>query len=135
MAKEPLVTAISSNPNLTSTVSAISRAQLTEKLNTAKDVTLFAPVNDAFKKIPENQLRQMFTNRDKLAQIISYHVAVGRHSPPSLSDTVLPTLQGGKLTVKRSGDTYTVNGAKVLCGNIQTANATVYFIDTVLEPE
>ncbi|MEU4332960.1 fasciclin domain-containing protein [Nonomuraea dietziae] len=127
MAKEPLVTAISSNPNLTNTVAAISRAQMTDRLNTVKDVTLFAPVNDAF-----NQRGQI--SDDRLTEIISYHVAEGRHSPFSLSDAALPTLQGGKLTVKRSGDSYTVNQAKVLCGNIQTANATVYFIDTVLEP-
>lgn len=135
MAKEPLASAISSNPNLTSMRTAISRAQMTDRLNTAKDVTLFAPVNDAFEKIPADQLGQIFADRDRLIPIVSYHVAEGRHSPSSLSDAVLPTLQGGKLTVKRSGDTYTVNEAKVLCGNIRTANATVYFIDTVLEPQ
>ncbi|WP_433235744.1 fasciclin domain-containing protein [Streptosporangium sp. CA-135522] len=135
MAKEPLVTAISSNPNLMSMVSAISRAQMADRLDMARDVTLFAPVNDAFKKIPAGQLNQDFADRDKLTGIVSYHVALGRRSPSDLSDAVLPTVQGDKLTVKGSGDTYTVNEAKVLCGNIQTANATVYFIDTVLEPK
>ncbi|WP_271221296.1 fasciclin domain-containing protein [Streptosporangium carneum] len=134
MAKDPLVTAISSNPNLTKMVAAISRAQMTDRLETAKDITLFAPVDAAFTKLSAAEQQQLFADRDKLAQVVSYHVAMGRHSLADLSDTVLPTLQGGKLTIKRSGDIYMVNEATVLCGNIQTANATVYFIDTVLKP-
>jgi len=44
------------------------------------------------------------------------------------------TLQGTTLTVKGSGEDFTVNGAKVVCGNVQTANATVYLVDGVLSP-
>jgi uncharacterized surface protein with fasciclin (FAS1) repeats len=44
------------------------------------------------------------------------------------------TVNGGSVTMTKSGDSFMVNGAKVLCGNVQTANATVFIIDTVLLP-
>jgi uncharacterized surface protein with fasciclin (FAS1) repeats len=44
------------------------------------------------------------------------------------------TVNGAELTVATAGDTITVNGANVICGNVQTANATVHIIDTVLVP-
>jgi uncharacterized surface protein with fasciclin (FAS1) repeats len=46
----------------------------------------------------------------------------------------MKTLEGGTVTAAGSGTSFTVNGAKVVCGNVQTANATVYIIDTVLMP-
>ena len=44
------------------------------------------------------------------------------------------TVEGGEVDVTGSGDNLMVNGAKVICGGVQTANATVYLIDTVLMP-
>ena len=65
--------------------------------------------------------------------MLTYHVVSGRLSPEMLAGTH-KTLQGTTLTVKGSGEDFTVNGAKVVCGNVQTANATVYLVDGVLSP-
>ena len=57
-------------------------------------------------------------------------------SPPSRLAGTHKTLQGDSLTVEGSGEDFTVDGgAKVVCGNVQTANATVYIIDGVLAPK
>ena len=69
------------------------------------------------------------------AKILTYHVASGRNTPDQLaSGSVIKTLEGGNVTPSKMGGTYEVNAAHVVCGNVQTANATVYIIDTVLMP-
>ena len=58
----------------------------------------------------------------------------GRIAPETLAGTHT-TLQGSDLTVEGMGDAYTVNGtSNIICGNVQTANATVYLLDGVLLP-
>jgi uncharacterized surface protein with fasciclin (FAS1) repeats len=77
----------------------------------------------------------VLANKAELTQILTYHVAAGRITPAELaSGTSVKTLEGATVKPAMSGGTYTVNGAKVVCGNVQTANATVYIIDTVLMP-
>jgi uncharacterized surface protein with fasciclin (FAS1) repeats len=68
-----------------------------------------------------------------LTTVLTYHVVPGRLAPDALAGTHT-TLQGGDLTVEGADDAFTVNGANVVCGNVQTANATVYIIDAVLLP-
>ncbi len=69
-----------------------------------------------------------------LTTVLTYHVIGQRLSPDQLAGTH-KTLQGGDVTVTGSGTSFTVNGkAMVVCGNVQTANATVYIIDGVLLP-
>jgi uncharacterized surface protein with fasciclin (FAS1) repeats len=69
-----------------------------------------------------------------LTTVLTYHVVPGRLSPDQLAGTHT-TLQGGTIEVAGSGDSFTVNGtAKIVCGNVQTKNATVYIIDGVLLP-
>jgi len=69
-----------------------------------------------------------------LTGILTYHVVSGRLAPEDLAGEHT-TLQGEALTVTGSGEDFTVNDeAAVVCGNVQTANATVYIIDTVLMP-
>ncbi|WP_040478431.1 fasciclin domain-containing protein [Longispora albida] len=136
MAKDPVATAASNNPVLSTLVAAVTQAGLVDTLNGAKDVTVFAPANDAFAKIPAADLQAVLADKDKLTKILTYHV-VGQKVTPAQLGTAGPftTLQGGKLTVTGGGTDFTVNGtAKVVCGNVRTSNATVYIIDTVLMP-
>ena len=70
-----------------------------------------------------------------LTTVLTYHVVAGPAAPDQLAGTH-ETLQGGTIEVTGSGEDFTVNGtAKVVCGNVQTANATVYIIDGVLLPK
>ena len=68
-----------------------------------------------------------------LTDILTYHVVPGRLSPAELDGTH-KTVEGKDLTVTGMGNGLKVNGVNVICGNVQTANATVYLVDTVLMP-
>jgi uncharacterized surface protein with fasciclin (FAS1) repeats len=139
MAQAPVATAASANPVLSTLVSAVQQAGLADTLNSAQGITVFAPANAAFQKIPSATLDSVLANKSELTKILTYHVVSGRLTPAQLPGTHT-TLEGGTITVAGSGQSYTVTGgsssntANVICGNVQTANATVYIIDTVLMP-
>jgi uncharacterized surface protein with fasciclin (FAS1) repeats len=135
MAKVPVATAASGNPVLSTLVGAVMKANLADSLNSAKDVTVFAPANDAFAKIPAADLQQVLADNAALTKILTYHVVPGRLAPDQLAGTH-KTLEGSDLTVTGSGTEFKVNDtAMVVCGNVQTQNATVYIVDTVLMPK
>jgi uncharacterized surface protein with fasciclin (FAS1) repeats len=134
MAEQPVATAASQNPALSTLVSAVTKAGLVDTLNSAQAITVFAPTNDAFAKIPKATLNQVLADKATLTKILTYHVVDQRQAPTDLAAGKLATLQGGTITTTKSADTYTANDARVVCGNLQTRNATVYLIDTVLMP-
>lgn len=135
MAKDPVATAASHNPQLTTLVDAVKKAGLTDTLNNAKNITVFAPTNDAFKKVPKKTLDKVMGDKKMLRKVLTYHV-VGQPLPKDkLKHGSYPTLEKQKLTTSGSGDSYKVNDtAKVGCGNVKTKNATVHLVDNVLMP-
>jgi uncharacterized surface protein with fasciclin (FAS1) repeats len=135
MATAPVATAASANPLLSTLVTAVKKAGLVDTLNSAANITVFAPDNAAFAKLPKATLTKILDNKAELTKILTYHVASGRQTPADLAMGMgLKTLEGGMVTPALSGSTYTVNKANIVCGNVQTANATVYIIDSVLTP-
>ena len=135
MAKVPVATAASGNPVLSTLVTAVKKANLVDSLNSAQGITVFAPANSAFEKIPSNTLDGVLADNDQLTKVLTYHVVAGRLSPDQLAGTH-KTLEGQDLTVAGSGTDFTVNGnSSVVCGNVQTENATVYIVDSVLMPK
>jgi uncharacterized surface protein with fasciclin (FAS1) repeats len=135
MATAPVATAASNNPVLSTLVTAVTAAKLGDTLNGAKDITVFAPTNDAFAAMDKATLDSAMADPSGLlSKVLTYHVVQGRLTPEMLAGTH-KTLNGADLTVEGSGQDFTVNGkAMVVCGNVQTANATVYIIDGVLLP-
>ena len=135
MSSDPVATAASNNPLLSTLVTAVKEAGLVDTLNNAKDITVFAPTNDAFAKIDPATLKKVLADKKMLTAILTGHVVGQKLTPENLAgefDTLNPK-QG--VTVTGSGEDFMVNkDSKVLCGNVQTANATVYIIDTVLLP-
>jgi uncharacterized surface protein with fasciclin (FAS1) repeats len=135
MASAPVATAASANPVLSTLVAAVEKAGLVDTLNSAAGITVFAPDNAAFAKIPAATLASVLANKAELTKILTYHVVAGRYTPAQLaSGAPLKTLEGATVTPALMGSTYEVNSADVVCGNVQTANATVYIINTVLMP-
>jgi uncharacterized surface protein with fasciclin (FAS1) repeats len=134
MAQDPVATAASNNPVLSTLVSAVKAAGLVDTLNNAKNVTVFAPDNAAFAKIPAATLKSVLANKAELTKILTYHVVPKRLTPAELATGSFPTVEGGSVKSSGSGMAYKVNDANVVCGNVQTANATVYIVDTVLMP-
>jgi uncharacterized surface protein with fasciclin (FAS1) repeats len=135
MSTAPVATAASANPLLSTLVTAVKKAGLVDTLNSASGITVFAPDNAAFAKIPAATLSSVLSNKAELTKILTYHVVAGRYTPTQLAaGTPLKTLEGGTVTPALMGGTYEVNSADVVGGNVQTANATVYIINTVLMP-
>jgi uncharacterized surface protein with fasciclin (FAS1) repeats len=135
MATDPVATAASNNPLLSTLVTAVTEAGLVDTLNSAPEVTVFAPTNDAFAKIPADTLKQVLADKPTLTKILTNHVVAGKLSPEQLAGSH-QTLAGTTLMVEGSGESFTAGKEKatVLCGNVPTANATVYIVDTVLMP-
>jgi uncharacterized surface protein with fasciclin (FAS1) repeats len=138
MMTEPVVTAAASNPLLTTFAADVMEAQLTDTLNDAPALTVFAPTNAAFESAmsadPSGMDAMMTDPTGAFAQLLTYHVVEGQLSPDQLAGEHT-TLQGQTLTVEGSGDHFTVNGMPmVVCGDLHTDNATVYIIDEVLHP-
>ena len=137
MADDPVATAASNNPALSTLVTAVKAAGLVDTLNTEGPLTVFAPINSAFEKIPAADLDKVLADKDLLTSILAYHVVPEQLSSTDLAKGVtLTTVNGADLMVAKAGDTLTINGdaAKVVCQDIPTANATVYLIDSVLMP-
>jgi uncharacterized surface protein with fasciclin (FAS1) repeats len=135
MSTAPVATAASANPALSTLVTAVEKAGLVDTLNSASGITVFAPDNAAFAKIPAATLSKVLADKAELTKILTYHVVAGRYTPGQLAaGAPLKTLEGATVTPALMGSTYQVNRADVVCGNVQTANATVYIINTVLMP-
>jgi uncharacterized surface protein with fasciclin (FAS1) repeats len=135
MAKVPAATAASGNPLLTTLVAAVKKAGLVDSLNSAEGITVFAPTDDAFAQIPKADLGKVLADKKTLTSILTYHVVPRRLGPADLAGTH-ETLQGDSLTVSGSGEMFQVDGkSSVICGNVQTENATVYIVDSVLMPK
>jgi len=137
MSLDPVATAASNNPLLTTLTAAVSgkvnpAVDLVPTLNNG-EFTVFAPVDEAFAKVDAATMTTLTTDSALLTKILTYHVVPGQLSPTEVVGTH-PTAEGGTLTVTGSGDNLMVNDAKVICGGVQTANATVYLIDAVLTP-
>jgi uncharacterized surface protein with fasciclin (FAS1) repeats len=135
MSTAPVASAASANPVLKTLVTAVTKAGLVDTLNSADGITVFAPVNDAFAAIPPKTLKAVLKDKETLTAILTHHVVAGQLSPDQLAGEH-ETLAGDMLTVKGSGEDFMIGAenATVLCGNVPTANATVYIIDTVLMP-
>ncbi|MFK0136857.1 fasciclin domain-containing protein [Streptomyces murinus] len=136
MAKDPVATAASNNPALSTLVTAVQKAGLVDTLNNAGNITVFAPTNDAFAKIPKATLDKVLNDKAQLTKILTYHVVGRKLTPKDLENGSFDTLEKSKVTTTGSGESYAVDdSAKVVCGNVRTANANVYIIDTVLMPK
>jgi uncharacterized surface protein with fasciclin (FAS1) repeats len=142
MVNDPVATAASHNPLLTTLTKAVTAANLVDTLNSAPAITVFAPADPAFQALEAKSpgiLTQLTTASDvaspnsKLAKILTYHVVGTRYDANGIVNAgTLDSLEGAKIKIGGTAAAPTVNGAPVLCGNIPTKNATVFVIGQVL---
>jgi uncharacterized surface protein with fasciclin (FAS1) repeats len=142
MADDPVATAASNNPVLSTLVQAVTAANLVDTLNTTQDITVLAPANPAFEAVPADALNTLLADQAQLTTVLTSHVIPGRLTPEELAGEHA-TVAGGTVTIEGSGEDFSLTAdqtvlgttpASVICGNVQTANATVYIIDQVLAP-
>jgi len=138
MADDTAGTAASNNPVLSTLVTAVVEADLVDTLNSDGPFTIFAPTNDAFAAIPEDQLAAVLADKDLLTSILTLHVVAGESlTAEDLVDAAaVETVNGETLNFEFVDDNQlSVNGvATSICQNVPTANATVHIIDAVLLP-
>ena len=137
LAKVPVATAAANSPVLTTLAAALSgglnpQVNLVSTLNGGQ-FTVFAPTNDAFAKLDPATIDKLKADANLLSSILTYHVVAGQAGPDHVVGTH-KTVNGADLTVSGSGDHLMVNNANVVCGGIQSTNATIYLIDSVLLP-
>jgi uncharacterized surface protein with fasciclin (FAS1) repeats len=137
MSRDPVATATSNNPML-STLNAALSGKLNPNVNLVATLnngqyTVFAPTNAAFDKLPAGTIDKLKTDSQLLTSILTYHVVQGQLSPATV-DGIHQTAQGAPVTVAGQGNDLRVNNAGLVCGGVHTSNATVYMIDTVLMP-
>jgi uncharacterized surface protein with fasciclin (FAS1) repeats len=142
MAAVPVVPAARHNPALSSLVTAVTRANLIDSFDAQQDITVLAPANPAFAAVPKKTLGALLADTAALTSVLTHHVIQGRLTPAQLAGTHT-TLNNDTVTIAVSGTTFSIAAketlvgtkpATVICGNIRTANATVYLIDQVLAP-
>lgn len=137
MAADPVTVASANNPMLKTLTAALSgklnpNVNLVDTLNGGQ-FTVFAPTDDAFAKIPSATIDSLKTDSATLTSILTYHVVPNRVDPATVVGTH-KTVQGATVAVTGTPEELKVNDASVICGGVNTANATVYMIDTVLMP-
>ena len=142
MVQDPVATAASNNPLLTTLVAAVGAVEgLGDTLNGAEALTVFAPYNGAFEEIDPAMLNSMLEEAGKNGQKSTLYKVLAHHVVGANNDTAAiagdqDTLAGDTLTIEGDENGMTVTDgtvtANVLCGNVPTANATVYVVDKVL---
>jgi transforming growth factor-beta-induced protein len=138
MTDDPVATAASNNPVLTTLTQAVTAANLVDTLNSAQALTVFAPTDCAFAAADPATIEAALADpMGLLTTVLGFHVVPGEELDAAAlaGETSLTTLTGEELSISVSGDTVTVGGqAEVVVPDIQTANATVHLIDSVMLP-
>lgn len=135
MAEAPVGTATARNPLLVDLAHAVQAAGLVSTLNSAKAITVFAPDNYAFASFGSGNVQTLMASKADLRRVLEYGIVNGRITPAELATGVpLKTLIGTTVRPTVTGTVYKINTADVVCGNIQTENATVYVVDKLLFP-
>lgn len=118
-------------------LAAAKAAGLVEVLSADSPLTVFAPTDDAFAKLPAGTVESLLKpeNKQKLAAILKFHVVAGRvFSNDVLSKKELTTVQGNVLTAAMKNGTATINGATLVATDIDAANGVIHVIDSVMLP-
>jgi uncharacterized surface protein with fasciclin (FAS1) repeats len=142
MSDDPVATAVGHNPAVHAFAAALAAARLGVPLDKQQDVTVLAPANAAFDAVPRDALGKLLGDTAELTALLTHHVIQGRLTPDRLAGTHT-TLNNDQVTVDVSPEAFSVAAegtllraapARVICGNLHTANATIYIIDQVLAP-
>jgi uncharacterized surface protein with fasciclin (FAS1) repeats len=118
----------------TTLIAALKAAGLTDTLNSKGPFTVFAPTDEAFKKIGKADLDALLKDTVVLKAILTYHVVPGNMVAKDIKAGALKTVQGTALTAALKGNDVTVNGAKVVQANVAASNGVIHAIDTVVMP-
>jgi len=118
-------------------LAAAKAAGLVDALSGPGPITVFAPTDDAFAKLPKGTVETLLKpeNKQKLADILKYHVVPGRvYSDDAVKAKEAKTLQGGSIKITASDKGAFINEAKLLQTDINASNGVIHVIDSVILP-
>jgi len=122
------------NPNLSTFVSALKAAGLSDTLANGGPYTIFAPSNDAFNQLPKGVLDKLLQNKKDLVSILTYHVVPGQILSKDAKTMKIRTLNGQDLNLESVGGLITVDDAEVIQPDIKAKNGVIHVIDEVISP-
>lgn len=124
------------SPDHTTLVAAVKAADLVNALSNAGPFTVFAPTNAAFDKLPKGTVETLLKpeNVNQLRGVLQHHVTTSAYELADLTDgQTLGMADGGSVTVKKTGDVVTIDGAKIIA-SVRGSNGMVHVIDAVIVP-
>ena len=135
-AADDIVATAKSTGTFNTLVAALDAADKTEMLQEKGPYTVFAPTDDAFKKLPKGTVENLLKpeNKAKLGALLAYHVMEGKVMAADVKTMKAPTANGASLNVKVNGGKVMVNDAKVVKADVKASNGVIHVIDTVLMP-
>jgi uncharacterized surface protein with fasciclin (FAS1) repeats len=119
----------------TTFAACVKAAGLTDALAAKGPFTVFAPTDEAFKKLPTGAYDALLKDSAKLKAVLNYHVISGHFMAKDVKSGEVMTLQGSKLTAAVSPSDVRVNGARVTQADLVATNGIVHAIDAVILPK
>ena len=122
-------------PQFSTLVSLVERAGLVKALSGKRQLTVFAPTNAAFNKVPKKTLNALLGNKRLLRRVLLYHVVAGKvPAKQVVKRKRAKTLTGSRVTFKVKGQRVYVNNARVITPDIRASNGSVHANNRVLIP-
>jgi len=133
--KNNIVETAAAAPQFSTLVSLVERASLVEALSSKRQLTVFAPTNAAFDKVPKRTLNALLKNKRLLRRVLLYHVVAGKVAAKQVVRRKrAKTLTGARVAFKVKGKRVYVNDARVITPDIRASNGIVHAINRVLIP-
>jgi len=114
---------------------ALEAADLVKTLEGAGPFTVFAPTDEAFAKLPAGTIEALLQDKQKLAQVLTYHVVPGKVTASQVKPGNIKTVQGQSLNVRAEGGAVTVDNARVIKTDVMASNGVIHVIDSVVLPQ
>ncbi len=132
-----IVAVASGDPQFSTLVTLVKKAGLVGALSGGGKLTVFAPTNAAFEKVPKSTLAALAKDPAQLKAVLTYHVvkgAVPASKVITLNGTSVKTLNGASIKVRVAGKSVYVNNAKVVKADVPASNGVIHVINAVLLP-
>ena len=132
-----LPASLAAEPDLGTFTKLVKAAGLQGTLQRSGPYTVLAPTDDAFRMLPEGTLDELMkpANKDRLTDLIGYHIVPGNFPSAKIDLEERTTLQGSRLVLNREAGVIWIGRAEVLRPDLESANGTIHVINMVLEPD
>lgn len=131
-----IIETVTASGNFTNLLRAIQQAGLTEMISGTGPITLFAPNDQAFAKLPSGMFDKFIQSKDQLRSLISYHIVQGRVLVRGLKGSIEPkSLMGETLLIRPLDGKVVIGDAKVVQRDIPADNGVIQVIDAIVVPK